>query len=86
MAGRGECFATGFAWLADEGTHIDQAWGDEFAATVDNVGAFRNAGSANALLCLAYYAFGNQEVTDDIKIARRIDDPGVGEQDRAAVG
>ncbi len=86
VAGRSERFAAGFAWLADEGAHVDQAGGDELAAAVDDVGAFRHAGSADAFLRLAHHAVGDQQIADNIEIARRIDDPGVGEQDRAAVG
>ena len=51
-----------------------------------DVGALRHAGGADAALGLADDAIGDQQVADDIEIARRIDDPGVGEQDRAAVG
>src|SRR5262245_9268410 len=86
MAGRGERFTVGLARLADEGAHINQTGGDKLAATVDDVGAFGHAGCADAFLGLAYHAFGDQQIADNIEIARRIDDPGIGEQDRAAIG
>ena len=85
LAGRGERFATGFARLADEGAHVNQAGGDKLAAAVHHIGAFRHAGGADAFLRLAHDAFGNQQIADNIEAARRIDDPGVGEQDRTAV-
>ena len=55
------------------------------AAAVDDLGAFRHAGCADAALGLADHAVGDQQVAGKIEIARRIDDPRVGEQDRAAV-
>ena len=73
------------AGLADEGAHVDEAGRDQLAAAVDDVGAFRHAAGADALLGFADDAVGDQQVADDIEVARRIDDPGVGEQDRAAV-
>ena len=73
------------AGLADEGAHVDQAGRDQLAAAVDHFGAFRHAGGADAALGLADDAVGDQQVADDIEVARRIDDPRVGEQDRAAV-
>ena len=78
-------FAMAGAGLADEGAHVDQAGRDQLAAAVDDVGAFRHAAGADALLGFADDAVGDQQVADDIEVARRIDDPGVGEQDRAAV-
>ena len=86
LAGGGERFAIGLARLADEGAHVDQAGRDQLAAAIDHIGAFRHAGSADAFLGLADDAVGDQQVADDVEIARRIDDPGIGEQDRAAVG
>ena len=74
------------ARLADEGAHVDQAGRHQLAAAVDHLGTFRHAGSADAFLGLADRAVGDQQVAGKIEIARRIDDPGVGEQDRAAVG
>ena len=74
------------AGLADEGAHVDEAGRDQLAAAVDHVGAFRHAGGADALFGLADDAVGDQQVAGEIEIARRIDDPGVGKQDRAAVG
>ncbi len=73
------------AGFADKGAHVDQAGRDDLAAAVDRLGAFRHAGGADALAGFADRAVGDQEVADDIEIARRIEDPGVGEQDRAAV-
>ena len=73
------------ARLADEGAHVDQAGRDDPALAVDDLGAFRHAGGADAALGFADRAVGNQEIARKIEIARRIDDPGVGEQDRAAV-
>src|SRR5690606_9633092 len=72
--------------LADEGAHVDEAGRDDLAAAIDDLGALGHAGSADAALGLADEAVGDQEVTQEIEVARRIDDPGVGEQDRAAVG
>ena len=48
-------------------------------------GAFRHAGRVDAALGIADHAVGDQQVAGEVEIARRIDDPGVGEQDRAAV-
>ena len=73
------------AGLADEGAHVDQAGGDDLAAAVDHLGAFGNAGRADAALGLAHHAVGEQEVTRQVEIARRVHDPRIGEQDRAAV-
>ena len=78
--------AAGRARLADEGAHVDQARRHQLAAAVDHLGAFRHAGGADAALGLADDAVGDQQVAEQVEIARRIDDPGVGEQDRAAVG
>ena len=86
LAGGGEGLAMLGAGLADEGAHVDQAGRDDLAAAVDDLGALGHAGRADAALGLADHAFGDQEVAGKIEIARRIDDPGVGEQDRAAVG
>ena len=85
LAGGSERLAAGRARLADEGAHVDQARRDQLAAAVDHLGAFRHAGGADALLGLADDAVGDQHVAGQVEIARRIDDPGVGEQDRAAV-
>ncbi len=74
------------ARLADEGAHVDQAGRDQLAAAVDDLGAFRHAGGADAVLGLADDAVGDQQVAGKIEVARRIDDPRVGEQDRAALG
>ena len=71
------------ARLADEGAHVDQAGRDELAAAVDDLGAFGHAGRADAALGLAHHAVGDQQVAGEIEIARRIDDPRIGEQDRA---
>ena len=73
------------AGLADEGAHVDEAGRDEPAVAIDDLGAFRHARRADAALCVADHAVGNQQVAGEIEIARRIDDPGIGEQDRAAV-
>ena len=73
------------AGLADEGAHVDQAGRDDVAAAIDDLGAFRHAGRADAALGLADRAVGDQHVAGKIEVARRIDDPRVGEQDRAAV-
>ena len=73
------------AGLADEGAHVDQAGRNDVALAVDDLGALRHAGGADAALGVADHAFGDQEVAGKIEFARRIDDPGVGEQDRAAV-
>ena len=56
------------------------------AVAVDDLGAFRHAGRADAALGLADHAVGDQQVAGEIEVARRIDDARVGEQDRAAVG
>ena len=85
LARGGERLAMAGARFADEGAHVDEAGRDQLAAAVDHVGAFRHAGGADALLGFADDAVGDQQVADDVEIARRIDDPGVGEQDRAAV-
>src|SRR4029078_11571911 len=57
---------------------------DDLAAAVDQIGAARHAGSADAFLGLTDDAFRDQQVAHDVEIARWIDDPGVGEQDRKA--
>ena len=73
------------AWLADKGAHVDQPGGDDLAGAIDDVGTFRHAGGADAALGLADHAIGDEQITGEIQVARRIDDPGVGKQDRAAV-
>ena len=73
------------AGLADEGAHVDQAGRDHAAVAIDDLGALGHAGRMDAALGLADHAVGDQQVAGKIEIARRIDDPGVGEQDRAAV-
>src|SRR5262249_22320699 len=59
---------------------------DDLAMAVEDLRAFRHAGSADAALGVADLAVRDQHIAIGIEIARRIDDPGVGEQDRAAVG
>jgi hypothetical protein len=73
------------AGLADEGAHVDQAGCDHAAAAVHDLRAFGHAGRVDAALGVADHAVGDQQVAGKIEIARRIDDPGVGEEDRAAV-
>ena len=73
------------AGLADEGAHVDQARRDDVAATLDDFGAFGHPGRADAALGLADHAIGDEDVAGEIEIARRVHDPRVGEQDRAAV-
>ena len=85
LARGGERLAIFGARLADEGAHVDQAGRDHAPVAVDDLGAFRHAGRVDAALGLADHAVGDQQVAGEIEIARRIDDPGVGEQDRAAV-
>ncbi len=86
LACRCQRLAVAGAGLADEGAHVDETGRDQLAAAIDHVGAFRHAAGADTLLGFADEAVGDQQVADDIEVARRIDDPGVGEQDRAAVG
>jgi hypothetical protein len=86
LARRGKGLAMAGAGLADEGAHVDQPGGHDLAGAIDDVGALRHAGSTDAAPALADHAFGDQHVAGDIEIARRIDQAGVGEQDRAAVG
>ncbi len=74
------------ARLADKGTHVDQAGCDDLAGAIDDVGAFGHAGGADATPALADRAVGDQDVADAVEIARGIDQAGVGEQDRAAIG
>ena len=86
LARGGEGFAVGLAGLADEGAHVDEPRSHQFSPAVDHIGAFRHACGADPFLGLADGAFCHQQVADNIEVARRIDDPGIGEQDRAAVG
>ena len=86
LARGGDGLAALGAGLADEGAHVDQAGRHDVAAAVDDLGALGHAGRADAALGLADHAVGDQQVAREIQVARRIDDPGVGEQDRAAVG
>jgi hypothetical protein len=86
LAGRGKGLAAGFPGFADEGAHVDQARRDHFAAAIDDISALGNAGGADAFLGSADDTFRDQKIADDIEIARRIDDAGIGKQDRAAVG
>ena len=69
------------ARFADEGAHVDQAGRDHVAAAIDDFGAFRHACRADAALGFADHAVGDQDVAGNIEIARRIDDPRIGEQD-----
>ena len=48
LACRGKGLAMARAGLADKGAHVDQAGGDDLAGAIDDVGAFRHAGRANA--------------------------------------
>jgi len=84
LARRGDGLAVLGAGLADEGAHVDQAGGDDLAAAIDDLGALGHAGGANTALGFADCAVGDQKVAGKIQLARRIDDPRVGEQDRAA--
>ncbi len=86
LARRSKRLAMAGAGLADEGAHVDEAGRDQLAAAVDHVGAFRHAGGADALLGFADHAIGDQQIAGYVEIARRIDDAGIGEQNRAAVG
>ncbi len=72
-------FGAGFA---DEGPHVDQAGRHQAALAVDDLGAFRHAGRADAALGLADHAIGDQQVAVDLEIARRVEDVGIGQQDR----
>ena len=74
------------AGLADKGAHVDQPGGDDLAGAIDDVGALGHAGGADAALRIADHAVGDQHVADAVEIARGIDQAGVGEQDRAAIG
>ena len=86
------------AWLAEASVSRYSAPGSPMKArmsirpgattrprAIDDLGAFRHAGRADAALGVADHAVGDQQVAGEIEVARRIDDPGVGEQDRAAV-
>ena len=84
LARGGEGLAILGAGLADEGAHVDQAGRDDLALAVDDFGALGHAGGADAALGLAHHAVGDQQIAGNVEVARRIDDPGVGEQDRAA--
>ena len=59
---------------------------DQPALAVDHLGAFGHAGGADAALGLADHALGDEQVALGVEVARRVDDAGMGEQDRAAVG
>ena len=85
LARGGEGFATGFAGFTDEGAHVDQPGRHKFSPAVDHISAFGHAGGADPFLGLTNCAFRDQQIADDVEVARRIDDPGIGEQDRAAV-
>ena len=73
------------AWFADESAHVDQPGCDDPTAAIDNLGALGYAGCTDTALGVADRAVGDQKVAGEIQVARRIDDPGVGEQDRTAV-
>ena len=74
------------ARLAHEGAHVDEAGRDHPIATIDHLGAFRHAGRMDAALRFADHAVDDQEIALAVERARGIDDPGIREQDRAAVG
>ena len=85
LARRGKGLAMAGAGLADEGAHVDQAGRHDLAGAIDDVGAFRHAGGADAAARLADDAVGDQHVADAVEVARRIDQAGIGEQDGAAI-
>ena len=86
LARGGKGLAVAGAGLADKGAHVDQPGGDDLAGAIDDVGAFGHAGGADAAPAIADHAVGDQHVAGAVEIARGIDQAGVGEQDRAAVG
>ncbi len=79
-------FAVAGAGLADKGAHVDQPGCDDPAGAIDDVGAFGHAGRADAAAAFADGAVGDQHVADPVEIPGGIDQAGVGEQHRAAVG
>ena len=78
LARGGEGFATSLAGLPNEGAHVDESRGHQFSPAVDHLGPFRYAGGADPFLGLTDGTFGNQEIAENIEVARRIDDPGIG--------
>ncbi len=86
VARRGERLAVARAGFPDERAHVDQAGRHHLSAAIDGLGAFGHSGRMDAALGLPDHAVGDQEVAREVQVARRIDDPRVGEQDRTAVG
>ena len=82
----GEGLAIFRAWLADKGSHIDQPGRDDSAFAIDHFSPFGHSGGADSALGFADEAVGDQKIAGKVEVARRIEDPGIGEQDRAAVG
>ncbi len=86
LACGGKGFAVAGAGLADKGAHVDQPGRDDLAGAIDDIGTLGHAGGADAAPGFADRAVGDQHVTEAVEIARGIDQAGVGEQDRAAIG
>ena len=86
LACRGERLAMTEAGLADKGAHVDQSGRHYQARAIDDVGALRHAGRADAAPRIADAAVGDQDVAGRVEIARGIDHARIGEQDRTAVG
>ena len=83
--GRGKSLAMARAGFAHKGAHVHEARRDDLAGAINNVCAFRHARSSDAPAGVADHAVGNQHIAGAINIPRRIDQPGVGEQDGAAI-
>jgi hypothetical protein len=56
------------AGLADKGAHVDQAGRNDVAFAIDDFGALRHAGRADAALGIADHAFSDQEVAGKIRV------------------
>ena len=74
-------FGAGFA---DEGAHVDEPGSDQLSPAVDDVGALRHAGGADATFRFANRAVDDEQVAINLEIGRGIDNARAGEQDRAA--
>ncbi len=66
------------AGFADEGAHVDEAGRHDPAAAVDDLGALRHAGGADARLRVADDAVGDQQVALHVEVPRGVDDPRIG--------
>ena len=59
------------AGLADERADIDQAWRDDLAGAIDDVGAFGHAGGADAAARVADDPVSDEHVAGTVEIERQ---------------